>query len=147
MPTHLSIRGSFDPDRLQRAIGLSAYSADRKGELRKGTEQPYEWDACAFDVSDADFEHFEEQLADIEVFLTRHYDGLQQLEQFDIVSMYIDVGYDSGFGGTDHVTDFRSLPSNLLRLLGTLGIGLELSAYWFDRFPEGDGAEDHTRPT
>ena len=145
MPTHFQIRGTFDPEQLQQAVGLSSYSTARKGEPRQGTPQVYEWDTCKFDVSDADFEHFEEQLADIEAFLTQHYTGLQQIEQFDVVDAWVDVGYNSSFEGTNYVTDFRFLSSNLLRLLGNLGISLELSAYWFDRFAEED-EEDNTGP-
>jgi hypothetical protein len=87
------------------------------------------------DVSSADGV-LADQVIDAIAFLRRHYDDLVRLGGVpDVEAISIDFGYDCRIDGETVVVQFDYLPPELLRLVGELGIGIDLSLYPKSREP------------
>jgi len=119
----------FSADSFVATSSLVPIAVFRKGESKAGTKRLAKSDGVNIDVSRADGASLPEQIDDAMKFLRLHEAELTRLRD--------DLGRDAmalDFGLWDKATDDRpwsrySLPSELLRLAGELGIEIELSFY------------------
>ncbi|PAW92540.1 hypothetical protein CKK33_03120 [Mucilaginibacter sp. MD40] len=82
---------------------------------------------CSFTASDADFNQFNEQVADVTAFLKDNYKHLQKLTQtigIEYAVLDFGVGYDES-----KFVQSKYLPTDLLKLCAGLNISIELSIY------------------
>jgi hypothetical protein len=77
-------------------------------------------------VSEADFDAFKTQLAESEAFLQSNYDSLQKLVNWPGVE---EMRLDFGIEMRNVYSQCDYFPASLVKLAGSLGLGLELSQY------------------
>jgi hypothetical protein len=81
------------------------------------------------EVSPADFDEFQQQVADATKFLPEHIDEIRRLRNFPGVES---VTIDFGIWRRDLFAEYKESPEELVRLAGSLGLSLTLSIYWGD---------------
>ena len=124
---------AFDPRPTLDGMSLRPYSVFRKGEKcfpdNARSNRHHEVGGLKCDVSLADG-LLAEEVIDAIAFLQRHLDDLARLRSIpEVESMYIDFGYHLRMDGETVIMQCDSLPPELLRLAGELGLGIELSLY------------------
>jgi hypothetical protein len=123
----------FEPRPILDGMSLEPYSEFRKGDKcvpeNPRNERRHLTGGCKFDVSSSDGV-LADQVIDAIDFLHRHYDDLARLgSDSSVESMYIDFGYYQRIDEETAWVQCDYLPPQLLRLVGELGIGIELSLY------------------
>lgn len=137
MPCVLRIWGQdLDAASLARATSLIAYRINQKGEAKSRT-RVFNVSAIHVDVSDAGFENLSAQVEDAIRFVTQNEAAIQQAVAFDHVQgACLDFGVDIA----DVAIDTKTLPPELLRRCGALGVGIDISLY-----PSGEEPIQPTR--
>ena len=120
---------AFDPDEFLATARLPVCSKFRKGEQASSRGRLYE--TSGFNcVASRDTEELHEQVPDAIAFLTTHADDLRTLADINgIESKFLDFGYACRLGSNGVALQGDYLPPELLRLAGSLGIGIALSLY------------------
>ena len=121
-------------DRFLEESSLKPYDVYHKGELRLETSQQLH-DSSGFkvEVSAAEFEDFEKQVADAISFLKQNRQELERLRGFPGVE---GASLDFGLYKRDVFCQRDTLPSELLYLAGGIGLDIDLS-----QFPAVENAE------
>jgi len=82
------------------------------------------------EVSGADWSDLAQQIRDAHSFLTRHEDELRILTRFPTVDdVRLDFPTNLRIGENNVAIQSEYFPSGFLKLVGTLGVGLEVSIY------------------
>jgi len=114
------------------STGLSAYKDSRNDQVPSKVEaHGQELNYCSIDVSDKDFEDFEGQLKDADVFITMYAEKLSTIQAFSGTGP-VNAVIDFGLSKNEGATPLRCfiLPSHFMKLCGELCIDVELSVYW-----------------
>lgn len=123
----------------EKTTKIPVYSLYDKDEQQKKGRTDYK---ISFDVSDKDWDDFEGQIKDTILFLTKHYDELEELfKTHNITTAYLDFPIYSRLYG-DIVNQNDHLPKELIVLAGKLSLGIEMAIYSKDAF-ERDGDLKH----
>jgi hypothetical protein len=125
--------GAFDPVSVLATMSLCPYVVFRKGDPRfpdnPKSQQRHQTGGFKCDVSTADGV-LRDEVQDAIAFLKRHHRDLARLKSIpEIESMTLDIGHYLRIDGEACMVQCDSLPPELLRLAGDLGIGIELSLY------------------
>jgi hypothetical protein len=116
---------SFEPDAFLKGSALSPSKVWRKGEPRVRPGEVRRSSGVNIAVSDADMADLRQQARDAIAFLQKNKGELARLVSFPGVE---GVGLDFGIAWKqDVVTQTDSLPPELVRLAGELGLGVEIS--------------------
>lgn len=111
---------------------LPVYKQHEKGETPKieSDHGPHANYGFSCEVSDRGWDDVEGQVVDMISFLEVYTPYLQSLKTtHSIDSWRFDMPYECRLD-TDCYAQFEYLPPKLIRLAGTLDIGIELSLYW-----------------
>ena len=114
----------FDVDAFLSQSSLRPYRVHHLGELRRRAEA-FSDSGLSLDISEADG-HLSAEVSDAVRFLAEHEAELRRLQSFPGVT---DLRLDSGYYRREVFVQCDYLPPELLRLAGSLGIGIELSLY------------------
>jgi len=121
---------SFDVDAFLADCTLPVIAVKRRGEPVLPASQPngrrLEQSGVHVSASDADFDEFPRQVAEATEFLRAEAEQVRRLCQFPGVE---GVTLDFGIARRDAVVQCDYLPPELVRLAGSLGLGIELSQY------------------
>jgi hypothetical protein len=79
-------------------------------------------------VSDADFDNLQSQIGDALIFLKKENEELKRLIKFENVEG-VSIDFPIGAPSDDIIVWTRSFPPELLKLLGSIGIGLDFTVY------------------
>ena len=131
MPAVLRAYGSdFDVDELLAGCTLPLCAVKRRGEPVFPLSQPdglrHDRSGVHVTVSDADFSEFPRQIAEATTFLQSEADQVRRLCRWPGVEA---VDLDFGIERRDVMVQCDRLPPALVRLAGSLGLGIELSHY------------------
>ena len=131
MSTVLGAYGEdFDVDSFVADCTLPICAVKRRGEPVLPHSQPngrrHERSGVHVLVSDADFDYFDQQVADAIEFLQTETAELQRLRDFPGVENAV---LDFGIARRDAAVQCDCLPPALVRLAGSLGLGIVLSQY------------------
>jgi hypothetical protein len=119
-------------------INLKPDSTYEKGSpRRKGSKSSSS--GARYVVSEADFDQFEQQKLDAIKFLKRNKDRIQEIMDLNGID---GADLDFGIHRRDVPVQCDNFPSDLIKLAGNLGLGLELSQY-----PSDEGDEEESEPT
>ena len=124
----------FDVDRFLGDTGLVPYARHRKGDVMpfpKSKKIEYDDNGCSFDLSSADFDNLEQQQRDAIDFLKTNFKKFKALYSYKLYpsdSPTIDFGINSRMED-DVVVQCDYFPTELLKLAGDLGFGIEISQY------------------
>lgn len=133
MSCNLHLSGArFDVDAFLAQSGLQPYQKGKAGDpvwAHKPDGKRLKDSYCSFEASRADFDAFEEQVADVIRFLEENKDQLSLVTNTpEIEEALLDFGIELRIG--EHVAvQFDRLPARLLKLAGELGIDIGLSLY------------------
>jgi hypothetical protein len=117
----------------EKTTKIPRYSSYDKGES-KGRNQVRTDYKISFDVSEKEWDDFEGQVEDSIIFLTKHFDDLEQLfKTHTITTAYLDFPLYSRLYG-DIVNQNDHLPKELIQLAGKLSLGIEMAIYSKDAF-------------
>jgi hypothetical protein len=127
----------FDIDLYLKGKNLDVVNSYRKGETRrlpsKSGDILQDRSGLSIKVSFADMNQFDQQLEDVQSYLTKYTREIKELTNFSgVESAYLDfgVGTKSPFWST------YVFPANLVRLAGELNLGLCISTYPTDEDEE-----------
>ena len=119
---------SFKP--FAQSSGMPVYSCFDKGEIRSKTKGTfYENYRISIGVSEREWDDFPGQVQDAIVFLKNWFSQIQSLSsnhQIDV--LFLDFPIYSRISD-DIVNANDHLPSELIRLAGALGLGIEMAYY------------------
>jgi hypothetical protein len=122
----LRISGAdLDADALLRVVSLPVYDIRRAGEIGP-LGRPYTGTSIHVDVSTAEFSDLARQTDDAVRFLQRNQAGIREALGFPGVE---DGRLDFAVNHRDLAIDCKYLPPKLLKLVGDLGLGVEISVY------------------
>lgn len=112
---------------------IPVFSVTEKGELR-GKTRVSETFVVSFDVSDAEWDEFTEQVNDAINFLIKNFDELKQLiTKVPDSDGYLDFPIYSRLN--DNIVNQNDhLPKELISLAGKLNLGIEMAMYSADAF-------------
>jgi hypothetical protein len=120
----------FDVDEFLTACTLPVCALKRRGEPVCPSSQPngrrHECSGLHMLVSDAGFKEFAQQTVDATVFLQANSEQIRRLCAFPGVE---DVTLDFGIARREAALQCDYLPPELVRIAGSLGLGIELSQY------------------
>ena len=124
----------------EKMTKIPVYSSYDKGEKRGNRKSDVRTDyRISFDVSDKDWSDLEGQIEDTILFLTKHYDELEQLiKTHNISTAYLDIPIYSRLYG-EIVNQNDHLPKELIILAGRLSLGIEMAIYTKDAFGNDEG--------
>ncbi|WP_392343863.1 hypothetical protein [Pseudoalteromonas prydzensis] len=112
---------------------IPVFSVTDKGELR-GKTRVSETFVASFDVSDAEWDEFSQQIDDAINFLTVHFGELNQLiTETPDADGYLDFPIYSRLNN-DIVNQNDHFPKKLINLAGKLNFGIEMAIYSPDAF-------------
>ncbi|MFT3881366.1 MAG: hypothetical protein QM703_17085 [Gemmatales bacterium] len=118
-------------DALLDGCTLPVCAVKRRGELVYPTSQPngrrYLKSGVHVTASDADFNEFPRQVAEVIAFLRSEAEQVKRLCAWPGVEA---VDLDFGIERRDVAIQCDRLPPELVRLAGSFGLGIELSQYW-----------------
>lgn len=130
MACYLRVIGeALEIDRLLTEVGIEPDRIWRKGERRtpRGSSSAvFPLSGASFVASDASMDDFDSQLTEATAFLAEHQDALMKVAAFPGVDGLI---LDFAIELRDVAVHSDYFPPVFLRLVGQLGIGLELSHY------------------
>ena len=120
----------FDVDAFLVGCTLPVCTVKCRGEPVLPASQPggrrHQWSGVHMSVSDADFSKFPRQVAEATAFLRAEAEQVRRLCQWPGVE---EVTLDFGVERRDVAVQCDFLPPELVRLAGSLGLGIELSQY------------------
>ncbi len=121
-------------EKMTKVPVYSSYDkGDRQGKSRFRTDYK-----ISFDVSDKDWDDLEGQIEDAILFLTKHYDDLEQLfKTHNITEAYLDFPIYSRLEG-DIVNQNDHLPKELIVISGKLSLGIVMAIYSKDAFDRNE---------
>ena len=132
----------FEPDEFAKDSDLSIRESHRKGKPRlNGTLHDDGYIGVL--VSDSSGDDIDGQVDDAVAFLRQHQDELKRLVSFPGVED-IRLDFSRLFYSDTQVCQYNFFAPKLIRLMGELGLGIELSTYAVEDSPEsnsGDYAE------
>lgn len=116
----------FDVDAFLLRSSLNPIAVHRRGtQIYLGSGQRAQ-SGMNIDVSDRGFEDFPGQVLEAVNFLTKHRKEISRLIRFPgVEKVYVDFG----IARQDVAAQFAYLPTELIRIAGKLGLGIELSYY------------------
>ncbi len=130
----LRIKGKeFDVEHFLRLSNLKPYDKHIKGEKKEFNKKEnnlHKTSGCSFDLSEASFDRFDLQKKDVILFLTKHFDKLKDLYSFGLTkdeSPIIDFAIVNRMDDVFIQCDY--LEPELLKLVGELAFGIEISQY------------------
>ena len=131
----------FDVDALLDASTLPVSNAWMRGEPYRDDKpngKRHKNSAVFVEVSDADFDQFEQMVDDAIRFLEANADEVRALVTFPGVDeeVMLDFGVEQGH----FAARFNHFPARLVRLCGELGLALHLSSYMISDSSEGSCA-------
>ena len=115
---------------------LNAYSIYRIGEKRKHrmklNSEFYETNGFQIEVSNAEFDDFDQQKSDANTFLKENFDSLSQMRAYGLKSdnensIYLDFAIENLY--QDYYVQTKFLEPEILKLAGSLNIEIALSLY------------------
>ena len=117
-----------DVDQLVKLSPVEPCTIFKRGERRstRPNSRPSVTSGINLEVSEADFEQFDEQLADAIRFLRLHLPVLKQLRNITGVES---ASLDFGIAMRNVIAQSDSFPAELLALLGQFDCGLNLSQF------------------
>ena len=124
----------LNPDGLIEAIDLTVHKVTKRGEQRFKTQpdrglMPYT--VVSYLASDAGLDNVEQQIIDAETYLVSNF------EKLNLISQIAEVQYATlRFGVRHYVDKFGNdvyFPPSLMKLVGALGLSIELSSYTAER--------------
>jgi len=122
---------NFKVDDFLKSTDLKPYKTYRIGEKMKiGKKKIEDSNGCSFDLSNADFNDFEQQRKDATEFLKVNFDKLKTVFSFglsDNENPKIDFGITTRMHEVGAQFDY--LEPELLKLAGNLDFGIEISQY------------------
>ena len=127
----------FDPDRFVADSALAPVQIYRRGEPRQGPGSEgkvHTTSGLNFMLSDAEFDEFDQQVADAIAFIKFHRDELKRLRDFPGIES---ATLDFGIRRPDLVVQTNTFPSALIRRAGALGWGIELTQFPADTGDDG----------
>ena len=132
MPAVLRAYGDdFDVDSLLAGCTLPVCAVKRRGEPVFPVSQPtgrrHQRSGVHVTASNADFGEFPRQVAEATAFLRAEVEQVRRLCEWPGVEA---VDLDFGIERRDVAVQCDHLPPELVRLAGSLGLGIELSQYW-----------------
>ncbi len=120
----------FDVDAFLEGCTLPVCAVKRRGEPRLPASQPdgprLERSGVHVLASDADFDEFPRQVAEATAFLEAQSEQLRRLIEWPGVE---GVDLDFGLEWRDVLLQCDYLPPKLIRIAGSLGLGIEVSHY------------------
>jgi hypothetical protein len=120
----------FDVDAFLAGCTLPVCAVKRRGEPALPASQPngrrHERSGVHVSASDADFGEFPRQVAEAAAFLQTEAEQVRRLCEWPGIE---DVTLDFGVERRDVAVQCDFLPPELVRLAGSLGLGIELSQY------------------
>jgi hypothetical protein len=120
----------FDVDTFLAACTLQVVAVKRRGEPVSPATQPdgrrHERSGVHVAASDASLEEFPRQAQETTEFLRTEFEQIRRLCAFPGVE---DVTLDFGIARRDVAVQCDFLPPELVRLAGSLGLGIEISHY------------------
>jgi hypothetical protein len=120
----------FDVEAYLRDCTLPGATSYKRGDPVFPRSQPggrrHQWSGVHAEASPADFDEFRLQVADATRFLSDHADEIRRLRNFPGVEA---VTLDFGIWRRDVYVQCDHFPSALVRIAGSLDVGLELSVY------------------
>jgi hypothetical protein len=117
----------------EKMTKVPVYSSYDKG-YRQGKNHVRTDYKISFAVSDKNWDDLEGQIEDTILFLTKHYDDLEQLfKTHSITTAYLDFPIYSRLEG-DIVNQNDHLPKELIVIAGKLSLGIEMAIYSKDAF-------------
>lgn len=127
---------NFDVEMYLGGCTLPDVSSYKRGDRKFPKSQPsgprLQQSGIHAVASAADFDDFSQQVADSIKFLITYADEVRRLRNFPGVE---GVTLDFGISRRDVVVQFVHFPAELVRLAGSLDLGLELSVYPCDTKP------------
>jgi hypothetical protein len=121
---------AFDVDAFLSGSTLPICAVKRRGEPVLPSSQPngrrHEQSGVHVLASDADFAEFQRQVAEATAFLRSEAEQVRRLCEWPGVEV---VALDFGVEQRDVAVQAILLPPELVRLAGSLGLGIELSRY------------------
>lgn len=122
--------GDFDVDALLAGCTLPVCAVKRHGKPVFPASQPngrqHDRSGVHVTASDADFSEFPRQVAEATAFLQAEFEQVRRLCAWPGVEA---VDLDFGIERRDVAVQCDRLPPALIRLAGSLGLGIELSQY------------------
>lgn len=131
----------LDVDAALSTLTFQPHTINRPGDYVQNPVETFiiEYPGFTVTVSEAEFDDFEGQLADVTAFITEHKPSLLTLSQVEArVSFYFDFGLESRLFDEDVWSDSIRFPYKLLLLLAEIEADLEISYY----HPTPDEGED-----
>ena len=123
----------IDADALTELCPLKPSSVHRKGDPRRPSNPKRGFHTASgicVPVSDAEWDDLPGQVVDAIQFLTKHESWLKQAADLPGLSWFVlDFPSNLRIGDNDIVAQTDVFPSDLLRLAGNLGLGIELTTY------------------
>lgn len=117
----------LDPQTVLSSVALDPYLKFRNGDTLYGRTCDNGGVRCNVSSSDGDLS---QEIADAIVFLTKYEADLRKVgSEPDVEKMFLDFGYYLRIDGEQVFFQNDSLPLPLLKLCGSLGIGIYLSLY------------------
>jgi len=119
----------FDIDKFLIGSSLTACAVFRKGELKRRNKPKGELitkNSMNISVSDAEFHDLKASISDAIIYLKTNNTELKRLMNFTGIE---GACFDFGIEKRDIVAQFNAFPAELLLLMGSLGIDLEISQY------------------
>ncbi|MFD2162478.1 hypothetical protein ACFSJU_08735 [Paradesertivirga mongoliensis] len=121
----------------EKMTKVPVYSCYDKGDIQGKSRITTDY-KISFDVSDKDWEDLDGQIEDTILFLTKHYDDIEQLfKTHNITTAYLDFPIYSRLEG-DIVNQNDHLPKELIVIAGKLSLGIEMAIYSKDAFERDD---------
>jgi hypothetical protein len=121
----------LDADAFKEQSGISLYSVFRKGEPKyksKPESLKLNSSGCMIEVSNANFNEFNQQVADAILYLKTNRLSLTYISQTNEVEhAFLDFGVN--FNPTNDFVQSQYFPLELIMLAADLGIGINLSMY------------------
>ncbi len=121
----------FKVDDFLKSTDLKPYKIFRIGEkIQIGKRKFEDTNGCYFDLSQAEFNNFEQQRKDAIEFLKNHYNKLKKVFEFGLTeneNPTIDFGITTRMNDVAIQCDY--LEPELLKLAGNLNFGIEISQY------------------
>lgn len=124
----------FHVDRFLQGSSLTPYEIYRKGELRATKQEAHDSSGLKVEVSTAEFEDLQKQVADAIAFLKTYRQELERLRSYPGVE---GASLDFALTKRDVFCQYDTLPAELLHLAGGVGLDIVLS-----KFAPGENEEE-----
>lgn len=116
----------FQVDRFLEGSSLTPYEIYRKGELRSTKQEMHDGSGLKIEVSTAEFEDLQKQVADAIAFLKNNRKELEKLCSYPGVE---GASLDFALTKREVFCQYDTLPAELLHLAGSVGLDIDLSQF------------------